>query len=117
MASNRDASETSPLLSRNRNDNTGQINTLPINGGLTADSADASGDLERRESLDKNRAAQFQGAPEIQKQLKYILPALSVGVWRIISRTSKQELTYSDIPVRGRPNHHCFHIWKYRQRP
>ncbi len=81
MASISNASETSPLLSERRNGSTnGKINSVPINGGLTPDSADASGDLERRESVDESRDAQFKGAPEIQEKLKYILPALSIGV-------------------------------------
>ena len=28
------------------------------------------------------REAQFKGMPEVRKQMKFILPALSIGVWR-----------------------------------
>ncbi len=37
--------------------------------------------LERQQSLDDSRAAQFAGDPEVTKQLKFILPAVSVGVF------------------------------------
>jgi hypothetical protein len=81
MAPNSHASETSPLLGQSHDrDTNGQIDALPVDGGLTTDSADLSGDLERRQSLDESRAAQFQGVPEIHEKLRYILPALSIGV-------------------------------------
>jgi hypothetical protein len=82
MASDRGASETSPLLGHRQNGNIdGTIDSIPVTEGLTTDSAGTSGDLERRESVDQSRAAQFQGVPEIHEKLKYILPAISVGVW------------------------------------
>ena len=75
------ASETSPLLGQTRNGSKINSNmSAPVESGLTPDSVDSPGDLERRASVDESRAAQFQGAPEIQKKLSYILPALSIGV-------------------------------------
>lgn len=83
MAPDRDASETSPLLGQPHIGSiNGKIDSEPVDTGLPTDSADAAGDLERRPSVDESRAAQFQGVPEIQKKLKYILPALSIGVGR-----------------------------------
>lgn len=38
-----------------------------------------SADPERQESEDE-RAAQFKGMPDVKKRMKYILPALSIGV-------------------------------------
>jgi hypothetical protein len=80
------ACETSPLLGQiyhgstpptTSNDNS---KSAPLESGLTPDSVEAPGDLERRASVDSSRAAQFQGAPELQKNMRYILPALSIGV-------------------------------------
>jgi hypothetical protein len=80
------ASETSPLLGQildnGSTTNSSNNKSAPVECGLTTDSVDAPGDLERRGSVDESRAAQFQGAPEIQKKLSYILPALSIGVGR-----------------------------------
>lgn len=39
--------------------------------------------LERNESIDESRAAQFAGNPEVQRQFRIILPALSIGVFLI----------------------------------
>ncbi|KAF7514143.1 hypothetical protein GJ744_004468 [Endocarpon pusillum] len=81
MASDRDASEISPLLGRTGNGSIiGRINSVSVDGGLITDAADTATDVERRTSLDESRAAQFQGSPEIQAKLKYILPALSIGI-------------------------------------
>ncbi len=81
MASGRDASEISPLLGKNRNGSTGGgIDSVPVDAGLTTDAADTTVDIERRPSVDEGRDAQFQGSPEIREKLKYILPALAIGV-------------------------------------
>ncbi len=82
MASDRDASESSPLLGKTSNGSIrGKIDSVPVDAGLTTDgAADTTADLERRPSVDEGRAAQFQGSPEIREKLKYILPALSIGV-------------------------------------
>ena len=81
MAADGDSSEISPLLGDRENVETnGTINSVLASGRLTTDSADTSGDLERQESVDQSRAAQLEGLPEIQKNFKYILPAISIGV-------------------------------------
>ncbi|ERF75916.1 hypothetical protein EPUS_01282 [Endocarpon pusillum Z07020] len=81
MASDRDASEISPLLGKTGNGSIiGRIDSVAVDGGLTTNAADITADVERRTSLDEGRTAQFQGSPEIQKKLKYIVPALSVGI-------------------------------------
>jgi hypothetical protein len=81
-------SETSPLLGHQSN---GDASSKSLTGGtangvIGDDGADVGPDLERHESIDESRAAQFQGRPEVMKQLKYIVPAFSVGVWLIISQ-------------------------------
>jgi hypothetical protein len=76
-------SETSPLLGRQSN---GDVSSKSLSGGTATGinigdgDADIGPDLERHDSIDESRAAQFQGRPEVMKQLKYIVPALSVGV-------------------------------------
>lgn len=82
MASHRHATETSPLLGQHRNNSTdGHIESAPVDGDWATDSADGSEDLERRSSVDELRATQFRGVPEIRQTLKYILPALSIGIF------------------------------------
>jgi hypothetical protein len=81
MASDGDVSEISPLLGEHQNGSTnGKIDSGSVDGGLATDSAHESGDPERHPSVGESRAAQFQGVPEIHEKLKYILPALSIGV-------------------------------------
>jgi hypothetical protein len=73
--------ETSPLLGA---DGDGVAPKAVIdstaNGTLPDGSAEIGSGLERHDSIDESRAAQFQGRPDIQQQLKYIIPAVSIGV-------------------------------------
>lgn len=82
MASDRDVSETSPLLgSLNKSSTNDQNRTIAGDEGLNPVTDESSErDLEQRLPADESRDAQFQGVPEIQQRLKYILPALSIGV-------------------------------------
>jgi hypothetical protein len=68
--------ETSPLLGGQRNDDASETVVPLPNGGLRHDADEAATVNEP----DAAREAQFQGLPEAQKQLKYIVPAISVGV-------------------------------------
>lgn len=85
--SNGQVTETSPLLGKDHiqavvpNDGiTAQLDDVrEANCELPADSADGEG-LERQPSLE-DRAKQYEGMPDIKKQLKYILPALAIGVF------------------------------------
>ena len=78
--------ETSPLISPNSK----PLVSEPLNGtienGTTADGAavvsvSAGDDPERRDSVDDSRAAQFEGNAEARKLLKFIVPAVSIGVF------------------------------------
>ena len=74
-------SETSPLLGLGSNGAApkalnGHIVSEIIPNGASQDGAD----LERHDSIDERRAAQFEGQPDIRRQLKFILPAISIGV-------------------------------------
>lgn len=81
-ASNGTHSETSPLLRAESNG--GISKTLKgniANSVVLEDSTDADADIERHDAVDESRAAQFEGRPDIRKRLKYILPAVSVGIF------------------------------------
>src|SRR5271168_2523257 len=80
--SNGRPSETSPLLGPDRDGvATKAVNGSIGNGTVLDGPAKIGADLERHDSIDASRAAQFEGRPEIRKQLKYILPAVSIGVF------------------------------------
>ena len=77
-AAEEDTSETSPLLANGsgRKSSIGDEVSVVVTAGVDVEGAD----LERRDSVDESRAAQFQGLPEMQKKLKIILPAVAIGV-------------------------------------
>jgi hypothetical protein len=80
-ASDDHPSETSPLLGPGDNGLAPKtVNGTIANGSLPDDVAEVGSDLARHDSVDESRAAQFEGRPDIQKQLKYIIPAISIGV-------------------------------------
>ena len=74
--------ETSPLLAT-------PTNPLPEpgdapNGVLangTANGVVKPGDDEERQAGAGDRTPQYEGMPEVKKQLKYIVPAIAIGVW------------------------------------
>ncbi|TKA32568.1 hypothetical protein B0A50_01676 [Salinomyces thailandicus] len=69
------SSETSPLLAEQPNGHAGH-GTIQSNGKPSGALDDGEA-LERQESPPK----QYEGMPEVRKQLKYIFPALSIGVF------------------------------------
>lgn len=74
-------SETSPLLGPKADGFAPKaVNGTIANGSIPDDAAEVGPDLARHDSIDESRAAQFEGRPEIQKLLKYIVPAISIGV-------------------------------------
>ena len=82
-ASDDTPSETSPLLGPDSDCVTPKA--LNGNGTILPDGAPQDGAyLERHDSIDERRAAQFEGRPDIRKQLKYILPAISIGVLKAL---------------------------------
>lgn len=90
---NQDATETSPLLAGERS---GSIDAgvgiapdgphsqvIEDHGTFEANDETADGDgaaLERQESV-HGRQKQYEGMPEVRKQLKFILPAVGIGVF------------------------------------
>lgn len=74
------ATETSPLLA-----------TQAVNDSLNGPSAGIAKSIGQRKpdeetaggnGIDDARIAQFKGEPELQKRLKYIVPAITIGVSR-----------------------------------
>lgn len=69
-------SENSPLLGEPRNGEAGN-GTLKSNGRVSQREEEEGRDSEEEDAA---RLAQFEGVPEAQKLLKYIVPAVSIGV-------------------------------------
>ena len=83
-------SETSPLLPKP---------TLAIEGGVAPSGTSPSGNThdsqgngtidgigkpqsdEEGQEVEDERAGQYEGMPDVMKQLKYIVPAVGIGVW------------------------------------
>lgn len=84
MAGEEPPSETSPLLGRQGNvDPSSTHIAIPIETGTAIDEPviDIENAIGRVDSVDDSRAAQFEGNPEVLKRLKYIVPAVSIGVF------------------------------------
>ena len=80
-ASDDSPSEASPLLGPDANGFAPKAVNGTIENGLIPDgAADVGSDIARHDSVDEGRSAQFEGRPEILRQLKHIFPAVSIGV-------------------------------------
>ena len=86
MAERESVSESSPLLNGHEN-GISKPNDNSFENADIADAAPSIGpDVERQESRDAGREAQFAGMPEVRERLKYIVPTISIGVSLIVSR-------------------------------
>ncbi|KAI1614453.1 major facilitator superfamily domain-containing protein [Exophiala viscosa] len=83
MAVEEPPSEISPLLGPQHNGGTSSTQiTIPVETGTATDEpVDVENAIGRTDSVDESRAAQFKGNPDVIKQLKYIVPAVSIGVF------------------------------------
>lgn len=81
---NHDPSERSPLLTNRDNPSAGTTTPTDNNDVGTVDngllSKQPTTDEENQQEGEVNRDAQFEGSPEVKAQLKYILPAITIGV-------------------------------------
>src|SRR2546421_12778353 len=68
--------EISPLLGSHRNDGASKT-VVPLPKGGLRHEADEAATINGSNAA---RESQFQGLPEAQKRLRYIVPAISVGV-------------------------------------
>lgn len=86
MTDDREATETSPLLAKSSvpepvafpNDTTSGAAA----NGRTREDPKPTED-EENPTEDGDRAGQYEGMPEVKAKLKYILPAVGIGVWNI----------------------------------
>lgn len=96
MAPSDELSETSPLLPKSALTVEGGVapnGTLPsenehdsqVNGTLNGTAKPQSD--EEAQAEEDERAGQYQGMPEVMKQLKYIVPAVGLGVCAIMPFT------------------------------
>lgn len=82
MADNHDnviPSETTPLLTPQENgsayESTSNAALATVNGVRGRDE-----ETPKDDNLDSSRTTQFQGLPDARKRLKYIVPAVAIGV-------------------------------------
>lgn len=91
-------SETSPLLGARSHVTAADLIDSTIENGVVPDgSTEAGNDLERHDPVDASRAAQFQGNPEVQKSMKYIVPAVAIGVYLAAADQTIIASTYGRI--------------------
>ena len=83
-----DPAETSPLLGRpppaSKNaDNSIQTSVLDVqaNGDQPIKRTEPREDEEEGQLEDEDRKAQMEGMPEVRKRMKYILPAMAIGIF------------------------------------
>ena len=80
--SNDEPTETSPLLSKlpaaALEPGDAPEGALPFINGH--DQIKAGNDDVERQDVEHDRAVQYEGLPEVKKRLKYIVPAVAVGV-------------------------------------
>ncbi|KAK2749921.1 hypothetical protein FQN57_005338 [Myotisia sp. PD_48] len=82
--------EASPLLGAQRSDNSqlgGQISGAPENDE----------EIVQKHGVDSARITQYEGIPELQKRLKYIIPSITVGVFLSAADQTIIVATYGKI--------------------
>ena len=72
-------------------------------------------DAERQEG-DGDRSPQYEGMPEVKKKLKFIVPAIAIGVCCSIRHTTSSTENIPGIPFRWRSNDHRVELWQDWQR-
>lgn len=114
-----EATETSPLLGKP--DQNEQI--LASGAGILPDGPElhdaeedgAEPDLERQPSNGEN--FKHEGLPEVKKRMKYIFPAIAIGVswpWNV---RPDALLNNPGLPFCCGPNAHRINLWDNRHRP
>lgn len=80
--------ETSPLLSR-ADRGLEQVDPEPIDAGTESldedddlDDGQDGGDVERQ--ISNQSVVKYQGMPEVKKRMKYIFPAIAIGVSKLL---------------------------------
>ena len=114
MVDQEEASEESPLL---RNAETPRNESVASNGSTAQGKPLANGsaaDGGENGAVEEPR----NGMPELQKQMKYILPAISIGVIIIIENLLLSDMLMAVAGPSGRSgsDHHGFQLWQDRKR-
>ena len=123
VADHEEPSETSPLLAK-------PADAAPASG-VGVDSVQVNGDAanghangtvkpggDEEEGQDGNGAGPqpYQGMPEVRKQLKFILPAIAIGVRNKSTRNVKQDANrFLDFPFCRRPDHYRIELRQDRE--
>ena len=68
--------ETSPLLKKDHNKQYNNGDGVFVNGAASGSAANDGDEEAQQQSEGRN----YEGLPEVQAQLKYILPAVAIGV-------------------------------------
>ena len=103
------ASEDSPLLPKTSQPNLGDVSKEPSSGTFIGDENGIdrvkTADDEEHQSNGEGGAARYEGMPEVKAKLKYILPAIGIGV-RLISCIRQYGLTEgrSSLLLQTRPS-------------
>jgi hypothetical protein len=105
-----DASETSPLLGKSDTYPKVVDGVLP-NGTFPNGAIDDANDEERQAEEDLDREGQFEGMPEVRKKLKYILPAVSIGV-NVLWWEETHVLTGIDSSCCSGPDDYREQLWE-----
>ena len=110
-------SETSPLLTKPAD--AAQASGIDADGvQVTVDVANGHmngtvkpGDDEERQDGNGAGPKPYQGMPEVKEQLKFIVPAIAIGVRHKNVRNMKQKANcFVDLSCRWRPDHHCIEL-------
>ena len=109
-------SATSSYLALSRS-TTGE--TSPEEGGIFVYNKPFKAQAEEAgetEEVDDARRQQYEGLPEVKKRLKYIFPALAIGVSPYCSCQHHVLTLLQDLPLRCGPDTRCVKLWRYWQR-
>lgn len=96
MPNDNDATETSPLLRSTSNPSSKRADapngSLPHQGGIDGHTSKGGNDEESQDYV-----TEYQGMPEVRARLKYILPAMAIGVFLSAADQTLIVTTYGKI--------------------
>ena len=96
-------SETSPLIpnSRSTPQSPAPNGIIPNDVGSNGQAREDNKSVDEEEAYndEEGRERQYQGLPEVKKQLKYIVPAIAIGVWLGFQARGDPMLKLADLLV------------------
>jgi len=86
--------------------------------GISGSEEEEDGDdVERQTShTSDGRSKQYEGVPEIRKQMKWLFPAMGIGVCRLQKTIEVYTEQFAGPPCSRRPDDNCIELWAYRFR-